>query len=256
MLTTSPLFFTNQPTPTHPQKLLPERSLQDVIAHFYIWKQGETYRQWKANRPLQYVEQAIPDYHADVCDMCERPGDLLCCDTCNLAFHMKCVGLEDDDDVPLDFNCEQCQKQYVTQPERDRAKRWVEAQVKKVQAQREKELQRIADAPAGYIGRRRTKASQNGRGRKRKREDCNSTQQSPDSSTHAVATAGPCAVADGAGHSTNEEGQPVHSHHDDKDLPNFLGVRVAPMPPSTGDASSSISSSVPARPLRSHTAAK
>ncbi|TFJ82052.1 hypothetical protein NSK_006718 [Nannochloropsis salina CCMP1776] len=151
--------------------LLPKRSVQDVVAHFYEWKQRADYRAWKADRPLQYLEHAIPDYHADVCDMCERPGDLLCCDTCNLAFHMKCLGFRDED-VPEDFSCSQCQAQYLTTSERERAKRWVESKVRKVQTLREKEMQRLSGAPAGYIGRRRTKASQSERGQKRKREDC------------------------------------------------------------------------------------
>lgn len=54
---------------THVQELLPNRSLQEVIRHFYLWKQTDEYRSWKAERPLQYVEQAIPDYHADTCDV-------------------------------------------------------------------------------------------------------------------------------------------------------------------------------------------
>ena len=133
---------------THTQQaLLPDRTLKEVVAHFYVWKQGDKYREWKADRPLQYVEQAIPDYHIEVCDVsihsprekhddddddgnagthihthththtivyptyihththtqsCERPGDLLCCDTCNLAFHMRCIGI-DEDAVPDDF---------------------------------------------------------------------------------------------------------------------------------------------------------
>ena len=40
-----------------------------MIRHFYLWKLTDEYRTWKAERPLQYVEQAIPDYHADVCDV-------------------------------------------------------------------------------------------------------------------------------------------------------------------------------------------
>lgn len=57
-------------TPTsNQQELLPNRSLQEVIRHFYLWKQTDEYRSWKAERPLQYVEAAIPDYHADTCDV-------------------------------------------------------------------------------------------------------------------------------------------------------------------------------------------
>lgn len=35
---------------------------------------------------------------------CDKPGDLLCCDTCNLAFHMRCLGLREHE-VPDDFRC-------------------------------------------------------------------------------------------------------------------------------------------------------
>lgn len=60
---------TDQPHERTKQEQLPNRSLQEVIRHFYLWKQTDEYRSWKAERPLQYVEQAIPDYHADTCDV-------------------------------------------------------------------------------------------------------------------------------------------------------------------------------------------
>lgn len=31
------------------------------------------------------------DEHNEVCEVCERGGDLLCCETCTLVFHMKCL---------------------------------------------------------------------------------------------------------------------------------------------------------------------
>lgn len=31
------------------------------------------------------------DEHNEVCEVCEKGGDLLCCDTCTLVFHLKCV---------------------------------------------------------------------------------------------------------------------------------------------------------------------
>lgn len=31
------------------------------------------------------------DDHNEVCDVCEKGGDLLCCDTCSLVFHLGCL---------------------------------------------------------------------------------------------------------------------------------------------------------------------
>ena len=31
------------------------------------------------------------DDHNEVCEVCERGGDLLCCDTCSLVFHVACI---------------------------------------------------------------------------------------------------------------------------------------------------------------------
>ncbi len=31
------------------------------------------------------------DEHNEVCDVCEKGGDLLCCETCTLVFHLKCL---------------------------------------------------------------------------------------------------------------------------------------------------------------------
>lgn len=31
------------------------------------------------------------DEHNDLCEVCETGGDLLCCDTCSLVFHLKCI---------------------------------------------------------------------------------------------------------------------------------------------------------------------
>ena len=31
------------------------------------------------------------DDHNEVCEVCEKGGDLLCCDTCSLVFHIGCI---------------------------------------------------------------------------------------------------------------------------------------------------------------------
>lgn len=31
------------------------------------------------------------DDHNEICEVCDKGGDLLCCDTCTLVFHLKCI---------------------------------------------------------------------------------------------------------------------------------------------------------------------
>ncbi|KAJ1428067.1 the 2nd Phd domain from Mi2b with C terminal loop replaced By corresponding loop from Wstf, partial [Ochromonadaceae sp. CCMP2298] len=31
------------------------------------------------------------DDHNEVCEVCDKGGDLLCCDTCSLVFHVRCI---------------------------------------------------------------------------------------------------------------------------------------------------------------------
>ena len=31
------------------------------------------------------------DHHNDICGVCEKGGDLMCCDTCTIVFHLKCI---------------------------------------------------------------------------------------------------------------------------------------------------------------------
>ena len=33
----------------------------------------------------------MSDEHNEVCEVCDVGGDLLCCDTCSLVFHLKCI---------------------------------------------------------------------------------------------------------------------------------------------------------------------
>ena len=33
----------------------------------------------------------LKDHHNDICGVCEKGGDLMCCDTCTIVFHLKCI---------------------------------------------------------------------------------------------------------------------------------------------------------------------
>lgn len=37
------------------------------------------------------VNRKKDDDHNEVCEVCEKGGDLLCCDTCTLVFHLGCI---------------------------------------------------------------------------------------------------------------------------------------------------------------------
>ena len=45
-----------------------------------------------AVRPVcDFVVQTWPDFHQEICEVCEEGGELLLCDTCSLAFHLHCL---------------------------------------------------------------------------------------------------------------------------------------------------------------------
>jgi hypothetical protein len=57
------------------------------------------------NEPINLDEQFFIDQHNDLCEVCNQPGFLLCCEKCNLVFHMPCVGLQVEPEV---FLCTYC----------------------------------------------------------------------------------------------------------------------------------------------------
>lgn len=36
-------------------------------------------------------KNCLKDHHNDICGVCEKGGDLMCCDTCTIVFHLKCI---------------------------------------------------------------------------------------------------------------------------------------------------------------------
>ncbi len=48
------------------------------------------------------------DEHNESCDVCDTGGDLLCCDTCSLVFHLKCIRPKLTNIPKGDWSCPQC----------------------------------------------------------------------------------------------------------------------------------------------------
>ena len=52
--------------------------------------------------------------HNDLCEVCGTGGELLCCNTCNLVFHLKCVRPALKTMPPDSWNCAHCDATGVT----------------------------------------------------------------------------------------------------------------------------------------------
>ncbi len=69
-----------------------------------------------------YLESAFPlseprvvlseldlfDQRNDSCDLCNQGGNLLCCETCNLVFHLHCIRPKLKEVPPGDWSCAFC----------------------------------------------------------------------------------------------------------------------------------------------------
>lgn len=66
--------------------------------------------------------------HNDLCEACGEVGELLCCSTCNLVFHMGCVRPKLAEEVADDWSCAYCisESKQATQKEKQVARRAVQ----------------------------------------------------------------------------------------------------------------------------------
>lgn len=48
------------------------------------------------------------DEHNEVCEVCDKGGDLICCETCSLVFHLKCLRPKISDVPEGKWSCPYC----------------------------------------------------------------------------------------------------------------------------------------------------
>lgn len=63
--------------------------------------------------------QEFLDEHNDECEICNNPGDLICCATCNLVFHLNCTRPKLTKLPPDHWSCSFCVSSGVTGHKRD-----------------------------------------------------------------------------------------------------------------------------------------
>lgn len=85
--------------------------------------------------------QEFLDQHNDLCEICNVGGDLLCCSTCNLVFHLKCTRPHLKVMPPDNWSCSYCVSSGVTGYKREaRVRRRASAAVRVMNRMRNEQL--------------------------------------------------------------------------------------------------------------------
>lgn len=71
---------------TPADNILPKTVEDDVVEG-----SGEVKTRYYTKKSSNTRLRTTSDEHNEVCEICERGGDLLCCDTCTLVYHLPCV---------------------------------------------------------------------------------------------------------------------------------------------------------------------
>ncbi|CAM9212305.1 unnamed protein product, partial [Phaeothamnion confervicola] len=72
----------------------PNRSESELLEFYYRWRyRQEDFDEWERARGCLDPASIIPDYYGEVCKICGGDGELVCCDTCPLPYHIGCLGL-------------------------------------------------------------------------------------------------------------------------------------------------------------------
>ena len=67
-----------------------EESNEDASA-MEIEQSGKKRSSSRVSAAAKDSKSKYSDDHNEICEVCEKGGDLLCCDTCTLVFHLKCI---------------------------------------------------------------------------------------------------------------------------------------------------------------------
>lgn len=75
----------------HVVKHMPGRNMGDVY-QYYLGTYKHDSVQYREMKGSVKVGRALSMKNSSFCAICEDGGDLLCCDRCELAFHVGCLG--------------------------------------------------------------------------------------------------------------------------------------------------------------------
>ncbi|CAM9452162.1 unnamed protein product [Ectocarpus sp. 8 AP-2014] len=134
------------------------KSHGDVIEFYYNWKFHEPdYSRWQLMKRQIDIALTFPDFHQDICEACEEGGELLLCDTCSLAFHLRCLNPRLEEPPDNDWSCPECMRKHVTPETRARAKLFVKQRIVSIEEERrcmaqEEERRHERQALYGYLG--------------------------------------------------------------------------------------------------------
>ncbi|KAF0990617.1 hypothetical protein HZS_5753, partial [Henneguya salminicola] len=65
----------------------------------------------KSKKNFTSASESETSEHNDLCEFCEKPGELLLCDSCSAAYHLNCIEMTKDSVPEGDWKCPLCLKE-------------------------------------------------------------------------------------------------------------------------------------------------
>mmetsp|Transcript_28541 Transcript_28541/g.91517 ORF Transcript_28541/g.91517 Transcript_28541/m.91517 type:complete len:219 (-) Transcript_28541:811-1467(-) len=106
------------------------------MRYYYKWKCTPSYVEWRRHEKARKIDAVIPDWHNDICEVCEEGGDIICCDTCNLAYHGSCLNPVLTE-APDFWMCPKCRFSMMTPEEVAKNREHVNAQCRRIEVLRD-----------------------------------------------------------------------------------------------------------------------